>query len=455
VARLRRSRLSLLAGLGPFLFGAASPPDGAVVRAATTPLNVRAAPNNLSDRIGVLAEGAAVLTAPEPLEGPGCADGWVALVDGGFACGEFLAPSTGTPQAIPELVAFDPPTPDEYASYRDDGSYDAEPVASAPRLLPFIYGKQWRGWKGAVYASAAHYEHGDSAMSALERGSKHAFIDAVDTSRGQVLVQDDGSVVPLDQVFLFPVSRFAGRDLVADPAPRGTRPAWVYGYDGASVREAPTPKAAVGATLAFQQAIVVQNEPATPDGRWWRVPGGLGGGEDGYVDAKSEVRVWQPAPPPADLPAGLLWLDVDTDTQLLAVINGDEPVYMTLVSTGTSGRYETPTGLYSIKDKAAWGDMASLVGADEAYHVEKVPWIAHFWPRYALHGVFWHWGFGNKASHGCVNLAPLDAAWIFAHVAPTQPDGWHTVWSTIDNPGATLRIRKGLDLDLVDRRKGR
>jgi len=42
-----------------------------------------------------------------------------------------------------------------------------------------------------------------------------------------------------------------------------------------------------------------------------------------------------------------------------------------------------------------------------------VPFVMYFQLAYALHGAFWHDGFGRPRSHGCVNLAPEDARWIF------------------------------------------
>ncbi len=428
-------------------------PRPAELRAATVVLNVRAEASHKSSRIGRLEPGYPLWVDPQPREGPGCDAGWIALEAGGFVCASYLEPGEGDPVVLPVLVPFDPPEPDEYQRYRDEGSYDVAPVDVAPRLLPFIYGKRWRNWKGEVYGSAEHYAHGDLPSDQLDRSSKHAFLEAVDTPRGQVLVQDDGSVVPVDQVFLYPVDRFAGRDLVADPVPHGQLPSWVFGYDGAQVRTEPSPKAEVGLQLPFHAALAVDATPASEDGRWWRVPDALGEGVDGYVDRKTQVRVWTPAPAPQAVAVDELWLDVDTDQQLLALRRGGALLYMTLVSTGTGGRFETPTGLFTVYDKQAWGDMASLPGADEEYHVEKVPWVAHFWPRFALHGVFWHWGFGNRASHGCINLAPRDAAFLFEHMGPRLPAGWQGVWAYEGNQGTVLRVRYGDDVEVRDRRR--
>jgi hypothetical protein len=67
----------------------------------------------------------------------------------------------------------------------------------------------------------------------------------------------------------------------------------------------------------------------------------------------------------------------------------------------------------------------------------------HFAPRYALHGAFWHSNFGRVRSHGCVNLAPLDAHWIFDQLEPALAEGWSVVYESPQHPGTTLRIRNG------------
>ena len=63
----------------------------------------------------------------------------------------------------------------------------------------------------------------------------------------------------------------------------------------------------------------------------------------------------------------------------------------------------------------------------------------HFKPRYAMHGAFWHWGFGHPASHGCVNLSPVDARYVFDHVSPILPPGFDQVSVTKTLPGPVVR----------------
>jgi hypothetical protein len=41
----------------------------------------------------------------------------------------------------------------------------------------------------------------------------------------------------------------------------------------------------------------------------------------------------------------------------------------------------------------------------------------------AFHGTFWHNDFGKPRSHGCINLSPQAARWIYLWTNPTVPPG--------------------------------
>ena len=102
--------------------------------------------------------------------------------------------------------------------------------------------------------------------------------------------------------------------------------------------------------------------------------------------------------------------------------------------------------------KHAWGTMRNLPGAEEPYHVEGVPWAQYFHQRYALHGVYWHNGFGRPASHGCVNLSPKDARRVFEATSPNIPAGWRSVHQTVTHRGTVVRVRRA-DAPTPDRRE--
>ncbi len=61
------------------------------------------------------------------------------------------------------------------------------------------------------------------------------------------------------------------------------------------------------------------------------------------------------------------------------------------------------------------------------FELRDVPWIQYFAAGYALHGAYWHDVFGIPRSHGCVNLAPVDARYVFHWSDPPVPTGWHGI----------------------------
>ena len=63
----------------------------------------------------------------------------------------------------------------------------------------------------------------------------------------------------------------------------------------------------------------------------------------------------------------------------------------------------------------------------DRYSIEDVPWTQYFEEGFALHTAFWHTQFGLPRSHGCVNMTPDDAHYVFARTWPQLPSGWHGV----------------------------
>lgn len=79
----------------------------------------------------------------------------------------------------------------------------------------------------------------------------------------------------------------------------------------------------------------------------------------------------------------------------------------------------------------------------EGFELRDVPWIQYFSAGFALHGAYWHDVFGTPRSHGCVNLAPIDARLVFLWSDPPVPDGWHGVNIGPDmGEGTWVHIRK-------------
>jgi len=168
---------------------------------------------------------------------------------------------------------------------------------------------------------------------------------------------------------------------------------------------------------------------------------------DGFWMRKDDLRITTPNPPPADLAPNERWLDIDLSSQTAVLFQGTTPVYATLVSTGKTHPkkeqdHSTPTGEWRVREKHITGTMDGdgTAAGDMPYSIEAVPYVMYFHRSYAVHGAFWHENYGVKMSHGCINMAPLDAKYVFFHTDPPVPQGWHGAWSSDDRPGSRVVV---------------
>ncbi len=167
---------------------------------------------------------------------------------------------------------------------------------------------------------------------------------------------------------------------------------------------------------------------------------------DGMWVRESDVRMAKRQPMPEDIDPWERWIDVSLSRQLLVAYEGENPVFTTLVSTGKKGNkdesFRTPKGKWRIQSKHISSSMAGTTATDGDYSIQDVPWTMFFEGNYALHGAFWHTRFGNTRSHGCVNLGPTDARWLFYWTTPFLPETWHGVKSREDSPGSMVVVHE-------------
>jgi hypothetical protein len=162
-----------------------------------------------------------------------------------------------------------------------------------------------------------------------------------------------------------------------------------------------------------------------------------------------DVRHPTIAPPPEepDIALGARWIDIELESQTLVAYEGARPVFATIVSTGkgkTKGHpFETPKGVHRIWVKLVTTTMDNLENeeASRYYRIEDVPWVQYFDKAVGLHAAFWHRSFGQVRSHGCVNLAPLDALRLFSFTSPRLPSGWTASLPTGYDRGTVVRVR--------------
>jgi hypothetical protein len=251
-----------------------------------------------------------------------------------------------------------------------------------------------------------------------------------------------GLVAPADRFWLAAPSKFKGVEL--DGTTTALPVAWVYGgrktapsYEIDLDTKKTKPEKAIE---AFTAIFLTGREAEVGGTRFSET-------KDGTWVKNLHIRVTRPGPRPADVGPTERWVDVNLSQQTLVVFQGDRAVFATLMSSGKKSSvkekdHSTPTGRWRVREKHVTTTMdgdGSAAG-DLPYSIEDVPFVLYFHQSYALHGAFWHRNFGVQMSHGCVNLAPLDAKWVFLNTDPPLPPGWHGAWSSTDRPGSLIVV---------------
>ncbi len=108
--------------------------------------------------------------------------------------------------------------------------------------------------------------------------------------------------------------------------------------------------------------------------------------------------------------------------QTVSCFEGDKEVFFTRVTTGgydnEVGKWLTPVGVHTIWRKLLSTHMSAseMVGN---YDIAGVGWTIVFDNNgAAIHSTFWHNFYGTTRSHGCVNVRPEDAKWIWRWASP-------------------------------------
>jgi L,D-transpeptidase catalytic domain len=254
-----------------------------------------------------------------------------------------------------------------------------------------------------------------------------------------------GKWIPMRELAPFHASSFAG-----EAATEGTLDfAWVRS-DTAPVYAAPAPRGKPAARRARWERVGWREERAAPNGGGAMVRVSEDGASSPEWMRARDLAHPTLSPPPDEVggaSATQRWIDIDLGAQILVAYEGTKPVFATLVSTGR-GPNATQPGVHRIWVKLRVSDMENLADENDdsdndRFSIEDVPYVQYFDRGVALHGVFWHKDFGRPRSHGCVNLAPRDASWLFGFTAPHLPAGWDAVYPTDLEPGTVVRLRPG------------
>ncbi|MBK8257437.1 MAG: L,D-transpeptidase [Polyangiaceae bacterium] len=434
--------------------------------------DIRTKPNPQAKRLGALRAGAIVEMEPEPKGTAGCPGGWRQIKPAGFVC---LGPEATTDLNDPIVKAsFRRPDISQTLPYmygivmRGGPVYAKIPTADETKAAEPNLKKHLQKWakdkeSGATYGVDLWYKWKPgttpvAALDALEQKltdddipfflkdggrvpnlsglvkSKEAVkIDQIDRRNGVAFIDSflhegrrynlstDLRVIPADRFRPIRGSTFhgylIGKDIDFPFALVRKKGAKKFNWDGKKFVEAGELEWRAAIALTGKQKIVGGKlHYETKDGFW--------------VDDRSAGRVDPAKKMPAWGKNGEKWIDVNITKQVLVAYEGTKAVYATLVSSGEAGLGDPETskstkrGIFRIHTKYISITMDSDVVGEE-FELRDVPYVQYFENGYALHGAYWHDGFGQPKSHGCINLAPEDARRIFHWTEPQVPAGWH------------------------------
>ena len=330
----------------------------------------------------------------------------------------------------------------------DAADLSRDPIADPAHLttdgaLPYRY--FFAGPNGAEAFLNAPSPAADPETEAPEQTLDPNFSVALTEERSGWGKTSHGKWIPLSELVAFQPSPFAGEEAEAKT---GTLDfAWVVS-DVALVYPGPAPRGKVVAKRARFERLEWHEERVAPNGGGAMVRvSDDGAASPAWVRARDLAHPVVSSPPDeaGGATATSRWIDVDLGAQTLVAYEGTRPVFATLVSTGR-GDFATPTGVHRLWVKLRVSDMENLADeADEGDHdrfsIEDVPYVQYFDRGVALHAAFWHRDFGRPHSHGCVNLSPKDAAWLFAFTAPHVQAAWDAAYPTELEPGTVVRVR--------------
>lgn len=281
-------------------------------------------------------------------------------------------------------------TPEALAAYPEP---NVNPLVIDDSVL---YDRLYRRLNGGV---TIHDAPGGNVINTL--GPGFSFI-TVNSTQGDWTEIDKGQWVPTTTLSEdVTISRFAGVRLPDEPLPYPM--AWTMRH----LRPSSTPGGEEDQNNPFlyRYTRVSLYTFVEVDGyRWYQIA------ENQWVHQFDVAKI-TPIERPQDVDTNK-WVSIDLYEQTLIAYEGEEPVFSTLISSGLK-EWPTNEGLFHVYLRFPRTTMSGAAQQSDFYFLQEVPWTMYFDGDIALHGAYWHDGFGYRRSHGCVNMSITDAKWVY------------------------------------------
>ncbi len=397
---------------------------------------VRARPAHESVKIGYLRFGARVRRAFDAESHSGCSGGWYRIMPEGYVCAGNAATIDGAHPALglvagapdrttglPYLYGRAPAPPPRYTRLPpptvSQGALPARwaDVESSP--LPALLAQ------GGTLPKPFGFADAGDPNAKTPPNSGFALLGVFDDGGRRFGLSTDLELVPLERLERVRPSGFHGTSLLETGLPIvfvRSKSAWLYAGE-------PQKGLSAARQLGFREAVAISGRRVTFAGTSY-----LETRAGDWLKDERLVRIDALRERPSLAKGARSWVHVSILQQSLVAYEGDRPVYATLVSTGADGlgdpatTHSTVQGSFRVHTKHVTTTMQGEEEDDE-FLLSDVPYVQYFREGYALHAAYWHDAFGTPRSHGCVNLSPLDARFLFHWTEPAVPQAWHAALS--------------------------
>lgn len=193
--------------------------------------------------------------------------------------------------------------------------------------------------------------------------------------------------------------------------------------------EKPDPTSKVSHRLYYHTVHWIMKIELGLDGQVWYA----------LLDDKRELLYYTPArylriipdeelvPSSPDVPEEDKLIEVHLTHQLVLAYERSRLVFATRAATGgqfRDGRWTTPQGQFITSYKRPTRHMAAGDIASNGFDLPGVPWVLYITKSgISFHGTYWHNDYGRPRSHGCINLTPQAAKWLYLWTTPIVEPG--------------------------------
>jgi hypothetical protein len=301
----------------------------------------------------------------------------------------------------------------------------SHPIDSVVGELPFSYALLGEG-PTPIYASLQDAISGRNEIRTIEAGPLRyvSYISYTDTTYGRFFLLPDNTWLSVSSRVSVPHSYPGGIELSRTP---GNSFGWILPF-APSIETKRTPsynlEDTTGRSVKQYDIVQVYSTRLVNNEEWDLIA------PDEWIEGRYIGMVTPSATPPPGVENGR-WIEVNLFEQTLAVYDQNKLVYATLVATGLDPFFTKP-GLFQIQQKLESTTMSGSFTEEHSdfYYLEDVPWTMYYDHARALHGAYWRTAFGYPQSHGCVNLTPADAHWLFNWA---KVGDWVYVWDPSGN----------------------